>query len=139
HADSSYNSLTGLNRHIPFRPEHYIDTRAEFHQSDPLACFHDIAGFFVTNDAPRDEPGDLLEHHARLSAAHHAIDSDHVLLIRARRVLAAGNQELALLVGYAGNFARNRRAIHVDVEDIQKDTYALFIRFRFDGDDLAVR
>lgn len=51
----------------------------------------------------------------------------------------AGHQELAFLILHVGNGARDGGAIDVNVEDIQKDAQARFVRPELtDGNDAAV-
>ena len=62
-ARSGRDALPGLHGHLPFGPEHHIDARAEFDQADAFGRIDNVAGFFVANDAARDQSGDLFENH----------------------------------------------------------------------------
>src|ERR1019366_6414121 len=63
---------------------------------------------------------------------------DDVLFVIARALLAAGHQELALLVLHLLDDAADGGAIHVYVENVQKDTQAVAPALGFDGHHFAV-
>src|SRR5437870_1481865 len=103
--------LADLNRHIPLRAQKHIDPRTELDQADTLAGIHRVTRLLVADDAPRDQPCDLLEDHARGTAAGMAVDGNGVLLVGVAGFLFARDQKLALLILDAGNSAGDRRAV----------------------------
>ena len=61
--------IAGLDRDLPLGPEQHVHARAELDQPDALAGRHAVARLLVEDDAARDQPGDLLEHHRGAVAA----------------------------------------------------------------------
>ena len=73
----------------------------------------------------RDQPGDLLEYHARRMPVDDAIHGNHVLFIGGAGVFLAGHQKLTFLISHARDFPADRRAIHVHIEHVQEDADAM--------------
>ncbi len=138
-ARSTDDTLAGLGADFPLRSENHIDTGAELDEANALARFHNVAGLFVDDDSSRDEPCDLFEGDLRLNAADFALHRENALLIGVAGFGFARDQELAFLVIDAGDFAGDRRAIHVDVEDVEEDADASrALGVWSDGDHFAV-
>ncbi len=138
-ARSRRDAIARLHSDLPFGSQHYVDARAEFDEAHALGRIENVAGPFVTDDPARDQSGDLLENYLSAPAADDAFHRDHVLLIGLAGFFFTGYQELALLVSDARDFSRDGRAVHVHVEDVEKDTDAAGARgVGLDGDHLAV-
>ena len=60
------------------RIEQHIDTRSELDQADALAALQAVSNLGIENDAPRQQPGDLLEHHGLPVA----FDGNDILLVQ---------------------------------------------------------
>ncbi len=120
------------------RRKDYIRTRTKLDQPDALAALQLVANFLIEHDAAGQQSGNLLEDHNAGVAA----QRDDVLLVLIGRNRAHGIAELAFLVAHLFNYAAYRRAVHVNVEYVQKDADAR-VRLSIDlanGDigDLAV-
>src|ERR1019366_3419744 len=83
-----------------------------------------ISRLYITQNAARDQPRDLLEHYAGGLPRDDAVNRDHVLLIGATRVFRTGHQKLAFLINYGYDFPSDRSAVDVYIEHIQKDADA---------------
>ena len=106
---------------VPLRTEHHIHARTELDQSDALPGRDFIPGLLVAHNPPRNQAGNLLKHHARAVAFH----LHRVLLVCDGSQFLARHQEPAFLILHARDGAADGRAIHVHVEDVQKNTDAL--------------
>ena len=82
-----------------------------------------IARLFVTHDASRDQPGDLLEDHASLPPT--AFDRNGVLLIRGAGLLLYSPPGTCPSDTTHRDASGNRRTIHMNVENIQEDADAV--------------
>ncbi len=80
-----------------------------------------VAGLLGEDDAARDQSGDLFEDHGGAVAR----DGDDVLFVIAGALLAAGDQELALLVLHLLDGAADGGAVDVHVEDVEEDAEAI--------------
>src|SRR5260370_8599172 len=134
YAGAGGDALAGLDGDFPLRTEEDVATRAEFDQPDALADGDLVAGFLSEEDATRDQLGDVFEDDRGAVAG----DGDDILFVIARTFFAAGHQELALLVQHLLDGAADGGAVHVHVEDVEKDTQAIEPAFGFDGDHFAV-
>src|ERR1019366_7399193 len=117
------------------RSEMYIAARAEFDQPRALALADFIAHLNTAYDAARDQAGDLFERHGRALAPHR----DDVLFVIPRALLAAGHQKLAFLILPLLDHPADGRAVHMNVENVQKNTEAVPTVLRFHRHHLAVR
>src|ERR1022692_3397365 len=113
----------------------YIAPRAEFDQPDALALADFIAHLNTAYDAACDQAGDLLERHGGALAPHR----DNVLFVIPRALLAAGHQKPAFLILHLLDHPADGSAVHMNVENVQKDTEAVPAVFRFHRHYLAVR
>src|ERR1022692_1071164 len=113
----------------------YIAPRAEFDQPDALALADFIAHLNTAYDAACDQAGDLLERHGGALAPHR----DNVLFVIPRALLAAGHQEPAFLILHLLDHPADGSAVHMNVENVQKDTQPVSPVLRFHGHHLAVR
>src|ERR1043166_5982166 len=80
-----------------------------------------IAGLLVTNDAPRDEAGDLLEHHPCGRSIDGSFHRDGVLLVGVAGLLLARHQEAASLIAHVSDLAGDRRAVYMHVEEVEEN------------------
>src|SRR5208282_2071629 len=101
----------------PIAVKQNIHPRPKLDEPNPLAAGHLVSHFEIKNDASRDQASDLLEDYGPAVAFH----SDDVLLVLLRRMRPHGVEKLAALIAHLANHARNRRAVHMDIEDAKKD------------------
>jgi hypothetical protein len=134
YAGAGGHALAGPYGDFPLRSEEDVAARAEFDQADALADGDVVAGLFSEDDAACDQAGDLFEDHGGAIAG----DGDDVLFVIARALFTASHQELALLVLDLLDGAADGCAVHVNVENVQKDTQAVEPALGFDGDHFAV-
>src|ERR1035441_5206484 len=113
----------------------HIAPRAELDQPDALALADLIAHLNTAYDAACNQAGDLFEHHGRALAPHR----DHVLFVVPRALLAAGHQKPAFFVLHLLDHPADGCAVHMNVENVQKDTDAVPPALGFDRHHLAVR
>ena len=119
HDSTGRHALSGAHRDLPFGSEQHIHARAELDQADALARRHAIAGLLVTTMRRAISPAICLKTTVVPSP------STVTCSARCRRAgFLAGHQELALLVLHLRDVARDRRAVHVNVENIQEDADA---------------
>src|SRR5579871_2606503 len=119
-ARSARYPVACLDGNFPLRPKKDVDAGAKLDQPHALSLAHRVPGVLIENDAARDQSGDLREGDAGSVARYaHRV----ALVLRAGRFFA-GHQELSLCIFDFGDAARDRRAIHVHVEDIQKNADA---------------
>src|SRR5581483_9215830 len=97
-----------------------IHARAEFDHAHTLAARHEVADFLVKDNSPRQQAGDLLKDDHLPAALH----GDDILLVAAGALGSHGVPEQTFAIAPAANDAGNRRAVHVDVKDAEKDTDA---------------
>src|ERR1700678_2131631 len=97
--------------------EQDIDARSEFDQADTLPASEPVSDLEVENNAARDEPGDLLEDHG----TRFTFDSHDVLLVLFGGMGGHGVEEQAALIADVADDSGNRRAIDVDIKNIEKN------------------
>src|ERR1019366_7599449 len=112
----------------------YIAARAEFDQPDALALADFIAYLNTAYDAARDQAGDLFEGHGGAVAP----PRDSVLFVTPRALPAAGHQKPAFFVPHLLDPPADGCAVHMNVENVQKDTEAVPPVLRFHHHHLAV-
>src|ERR1017187_5640303 len=108
------NAIANVHGDVPLGTEEHIHARSEFNQADAFAGLDGVAPLFPADDAPRDQTGNLREDHARAVTFHRK----DILLVLGAGAFLAGHQELPFVVLDVHDFAGDRRAIHVYVEDI---------------------
>src|SRR6266852_8268519 len=114
---SSLDAVAGLHLDGGIAIEQNIHARAKLDDPNPLAAGYPISYFKIENDTARDQAGDLLEDYGTAFAFH----GDDVLLVLLRRMRCHGVEELATLVAHVADHAGNRRAVHVHIEDAEKN------------------
>src|SRR5260370_32543217 len=114
---SSLDAIAGLHLDGGMAIEYNIHARAKCDEPNPLAAGYPISYFKIENDTARDQAGDLLEDYGTAFAFH----GDDVLLVLLRRMRCHGVEELATLVAHVADHAGNRRAVHVHIEDPEKN------------------
>src|SRR3954451_6634325 len=80
HARSRRNAHPGFHHDFPLVAQQHVHPRSELDQPDPLAGLYMVARLLVEDDAPRDQPRNLLENHCRSVALY----GHDVLLVRRR-------------------------------------------------------
>src|SRR5580704_17240356 len=111
-ADFHLQSGTGVAQHI--------HARTKLDQAHTLAPLQPVAHLGMKHDSSRQQSSNLLEDHD-LAVAFHA---DNILLVLLRGSLIHGVQELPTLIANFADYSRDRRAVHVHVEDTQENTDA---------------
>jgi hypothetical protein len=103
----------------------------EFDQTHALSALQPVAHLRPKYDSSRQQAGNLLEDHHMPIAFH----VDDVLLVLLRGGLIHRVQELPALVANLADHPCNRRSVHVNVENAQKDadTNQAFASHRDDG------
>src|SRR5581483_3612477 len=96
-----------------------VDARAEFDQADALPARDRVSSRLIADDPPRHSARDLF-HDDR---ARGALDGEGSLLVLVRGLRTAGNQKTPGDVLDARDRAGDRRAVHVNVENIEKNTH----------------
>src|SRR6266446_1023309 len=114
---SSLDAIAGLHLDCGFAIEQNIHARAKLDEPNPLAAGYPVSYFKIENDAARDHAGDLLEDYGTAFAFH----GDDVLLVLLRRMRSHGVEELAAPIAHVADHSGNRRAVHVHIEDAQKN------------------
>src|SRR5688572_549929 len=135
HARTGGDAHARFHHDLPFRAKQDIHSRTEFDQPDTFAFSHIVAAFLGEHDAPRDQPGDLLEDDARSVP----FDRDNVLLVLRRTDFPAGDQEFSTLILHIGDGSTDRRAVDVNIEDTQENADPVQSRgLRLHRDDFAI-
>src|ERR1700680_4867215 len=117
HAGTGGHAHSRPHDNLPFGPEQYIHARAEFDEPDPFALGDPVARLLGKHNAAGNQPRNLLEHNACALTLH----GKEVLLVLYGALLAAGHQKLSLLILHIANGAANRRAVYVNVEDVEEN------------------
>jgi hypothetical protein len=100
--------------------DQHVHTRTEFDEPHALAALQSIAHLRMENNSSRQQSRNLLENHDLAVAFH----TDNILLVLLRGSLVHGIQELPALIANFAHDSRNRRTVHVHVEDAQEDADA---------------
>src|SRR5579872_1050319 len=136
HGRARRHVLSFLHCYFPLRPEKNVDPGAKLDQPHALALLHVVSGVLIKHDPSRNQSGNLGERDARAFALH----GNEVLLVLGARLLLARDQEMTRLIPHFGDLALNRRPVHMNIEDVQKDTDTGGIRLvRPDRYNLTVR
>ena len=117
HACSAFHAVADFDVHGGGGVEHDIYTRTKFDQSHALPALDMISDFLVEDDAAREQSCDLLED----DGLPVAFDRDNVLLVLFGRGRIHGIEKLSVLIMDFPDHAGQRGAVHVDIEDIEKD------------------
>src|SRR5215470_2579232 len=108
--------VTNFDFHLNSGIHDYIHARAKLDKSYSLAASYCISYFFGEDNSTRQQAGNLFENH-RLTIP---LDGNDVLLVD----LAGGGihsvAEFPLAIFNSADHTRNRRAIHVNVKDVEK-------------------
>src|SRR5579863_5624159 len=107
---------------VPFRAKDHVDARAKLDETDAFAGRDSVPGLLGADNAPRNQARDLFEH----DACAVAFNGQRVLLVGDGRQFLARYQEPALLILDAGDGAADGGPVHVNIEDVQENTHALF-------------
>src|ERR1051326_5921289 len=107
----------GFHHDFPFGAEKHIPPRAELDQPHAFAGSHMVARLFPEYDAPRNQPSALFENHPAALTLH----SHDILLVLSGTRFAIGDVKMALAILHLSNRAGDRRAVHVDIKNAQKD------------------
>ncbi len=102
-----------------------IAARAKLDQAYALATFHALSRAAIEDDAPRQQAGNLFENDRMAVIAAQAANT---LLVQLRRDRAHGVVKLALAIFDAGDHARDRRAVDMNIENIKKNADAQPLR-----------
>ena len=94
-----------------------VHPRTELDQPHTLATLQPVANFGMENDPSRQQSGDLFEDN-HLPIAFHA---DNILLILLGRGPIHSVQKLPALIAHLAHHSRNRRTVHVHIENAQED------------------
>src|SRR6185503_15744694 len=93
-----------------------VDPRAELNQADEFAAAHRFAGLRPDIDAPGDEAGD--EAHGELAVRQLARrKTEQDILIELAAIGFGGAEEPSFLVFAVSQLSRDRRALHVNIDD----------------------
>src|SRR5476651_87478 len=114
---ATFHAVAHSHREVMRQRENHVSPRAELDQAHTLSPRESVAGLEIKNDAPRDQAGNLLEHHCHAFAFH----SDDVLLIGFSRGGIHGVTKFTALVNHFLDHAGNGRAIYMNVKDIQEN------------------
>ncbi len=111
------DSISWFHLDVAIAIENHIHTRSELDQANALPARNRVAHLEVEHNAARDQARNLFEDHGAAFAFH----SHNVLLIFISRVRCHCVEKLPPLVAYIANHSSNRRAIHVHIENAEKD------------------
>src|ERR1035437_9471379 len=117
HARSALYPLANLDPQRCFGRNNHVNPGAELDEPDSLAAPYRFALCMVENDAPRQQPGNLLECDLEALAAH----GHNVLLVALRRSRVHGVQILAFLIAHTAQLPADWRAVHVYVKYAKED------------------
>src|SRR5260370_14174721 len=121
YCSSTLDAITGLHLDCGTAIDENIHARTKLDEANPLARGYVVSHFKIENDAARDQAGDLLEYYGTAFA----LNGNDVLLVLLRRIRLHGVEELAALIAHVADHARNRRAVHVHIEDTEKNADAV--------------
>src|SRR5204863_4682871 len=119
-AASTFYTVSDLHLQTRGIVKKNIHSRTELDQSDALSAFYPIACFFREHNPTCQKPRDLLERYS-LSCA---FDFDNVLFIVFGGRQIHGVPELSRLIADFPDDPRGRRAIHVNIKNVKKNTDA---------------
>src|SRR6202158_5119418 len=114
---SSLDVIARLHLDRGIAIEQNIHARAKLDEANPLAAGYPVFHFKIENDTARDQAGDLLEYYGTVLA----FNGDDVLLVLLRRMRSHGVVKLAAPIAHVADHACDRRAVHVHIEDAEKD------------------
>src|ERR1700694_2245400 len=118
---SSLDAITELHLDCGIAIEQNVHARPKLDKPNSLAAGYMVSHFEIENDTARDQACDLLEDHGTALAFNLAFNGDDILLVLLRRIGLHGVEELAALIAHVADHASNRRAVHVHIEDAEKD------------------
>lgn len=122
---SASDSLSEFDEDFSFDGQINFGARAEADHAEAFPSFHRISDLFPRADSPGDGPCDLAhDHRLLLSLDCPGAPRVHISAGRITRI-----KESAAGCFGVGNFTRDRRAIHVDVEHREKNGDALDFGF----------
>src|SRR5579862_2210332 len=121
YAGSSANMIAHFHLQTGRRLAQNVGSRAELDQSDALPALQPVADFWMKNDSPRQQPGNLFEDDG---LPIFALYSYNILLILLGRGLIHGVEIFAPLVANFAHHSRDRRTVYVHIENIQEDADA---------------
>ena len=122
---STLNNLTLLHADARLRRKDDVDAGAELDETDALTALQRLTRSVVENDAAGEQSGDLLERNRPMLAFEHG----EVLLIALSRSGVHRVEVFTFLVGDLAEYAADGSAVHMYVEDVEKDADALAAAF----------
>src|SRR5271156_5420072 len=120
HACPATNPVADLHLHIRGRIENYVGPRPEFDQPHTLTAIEAVAYFRIKDDAPGQQSGNLLENDSP-SVTFHA---DDILFILFGGSFIHRVQKFSTLITNLADKAGDRRTVHMNVKNTQKDADA---------------
>src|SRR5215475_4246969 len=116
-ARAAFYAIANFDVDFSRRLHQDVRSRSELDQPYPLSTLYFFANRLREHNAPRQKSGDLLENYC----VAFSFDRDSVLFVTVGALRIHRVQKPAFLIFRAANHPGYRRAVHVNVENVQKN------------------